>query len=94
MQELMRRIGTLFTIVIALLSVGMAVKCIYPRVQTHRASAQQRAQLQEEVDALRQQIASTKRDIDRLKTSPYFVEQLARTNHRVADNEIVFIFEE
>ncbi len=93
MQELMRRIGIFFVVVIALLSVGMAAKCIYPRVQTYRASHRQRAHLQHEVDALRQQITSTKRDIDRLKTSPYFVEQLARTNHRVADNEIVFIFE-
>ncbi len=93
MQEFMRRIGMFFVAVIALLSVGMAIKCIVPRIATNREGQLRRAQLQQEVDQLRQQITMTKRDIDRIKTSPYFVEQLARANHRVADNEIIFIFE-
>ncbi len=93
MQELLRRIGFVFASIVTLLSVIMAVKCILPRAQTYRESSSQREQLQSEVDELKQQITQTRRDIGRLKTSPYYLEQLARTNHCVADNEFIFIFE-
>ncbi len=92
MQELMRRIGLVFASVVTLLSVVMAAKCIFPRAQMYHESCEQRDQLQAEVDQLKQEITQTKRDIGRLKTSPYYLEQLARTNHCVADNEFIFIF--
>ncbi len=93
MQDFMRRIGFVFASIVTLLSVIMAVKCILPRAQTYRESRAQVAALQSEYDQLKQQVAQTRLDINRLKTSPHYLERLARTNHCVADNEFIFIFE-
>ena len=54
----------------------------------------QRAALRAESDALQRQIAGTKRSMDRLERAPYYVEQLARANRRVADGEVLVIFED
>jgi cell division protein FtsB len=71
----------------------IAVKHTVPSFHAWRENVSQQETLQAEVDSIRDQITQTKRNIDRFKTSPYFVERLARMNHRVADNEIVFIFQ-
>jgi cell division protein FtsB len=76
-----------------LVSVSIAVKCSIPKYRAWRINVAQCDQLQAEVEEIRDEITQTKRNIDRFKTSPYFVERLARMNHRVADNEIVFIFQ-
>lgn len=76
----------------ALVSVVIAVKHTLPKQRAWKANEAYRVQLQEEVEQLRADITQTKRNIDRFKTSPYFIERLARENHRVADNEVVFIF--
>lgn len=93
MQDLLRHIFWASCIVITLFSVGMAAKRLAPRWRARHESRQALEQLQAQVEDIRQQITATKRNIDRFRTSPYFVERLARDNHRVAENEIIFIFD-
>lgn len=77
-----------------LVSVVVAVPRIAPCHAERDANMEKRESLQADVERLKQEIAGTKRKIDRFNSSRYFVEQLARANSRVAENEIVFIFEE
>ncbi|MEG1479526.1 MAG: hypothetical protein RSD41_00755 [Kiritimatiellia bacterium] len=93
MQELIKRIGYGFLIVVALVSATTAIAYLVPQWRTWSVNCVQRELLQTEVDNIQQNIASVKRNIVRFNGSPYFVEQLARSNHRVNDKEIVFIFE-
>ena len=94
MQDTLRQLLRAFLIVGLLLGAGVAVSKAVPRWKAYQVCDAERARLQGEVDALRQQITDTKRKIDRFNRSPFYVEYLARTNHRVADNEIVLIFED
>ena len=64
-----------------------------PRWRLWQENRLAQEQVQAQVEDIRQQITATKRNIDRFRTSPYFVERLARANHRVAENEIIFIFD-
>ena len=93
MRDLLRKIACFALGLIAIVTTIVLIKVSIPKYQAWRANVAQRDALQAEVDAIRDQITQTKRNIDRFKTSPYFVERLARMNHRVADNEIVFIFQ-
>lgn len=93
MNDFLRKMMFGFLTMGVLVSVSIAVKCSIPKYRAWRINVAQRAQLQAEVEEIRDEITQTKRNIDRFKTSPYFVERLARMNHRVADNEIVFIFQ-
>lgn len=93
MQDLLRRILWSAFVVLTLFSVGMAVRCLVPRWQARNESRQALERLQAQVEDVRLQITATKRNIDRFRTSPYFVERLARDNHRVAENEIIFVFD-
>ncbi len=93
MQELLRRVTFLFLAIGTLVSVSVAVKCGLPRMEAWQENRAEQARLEAEVDTVRRQITATKRNIDRFRTSPYFVERLARTNHRVAENEVLFILE-
>ena len=76
-----------------LVSLSIAVKYSIPKQREWQENQARRDALQMEVEQVRAEITQTKRNIDRFKTSPYFIERLARSNHRVADNEIVFIFQ-
>ncbi len=93
MRDLLRKIASFAIVLILLVTTVVVIKISIPKYRTWRANVAQRDALQAEVDSIREQITQTKRNIDRFKTSPYFVERLARMNHRVADNEIVFIFQ-
>ena len=92
-NDFLRKTMLVFLAMGTIVSVSIMVKCAFPKYRSWRENLAQRDALQAEVDDVRAQITQTKRNIDRFKTSPYFVERLARTNHRVADNEIVFIFQ-
>lgn len=92
-NDLLRKIMIGFLISGVILSGIVAWHFSLPKHQAWRENIAQRDTLQAEVDQIREQITQTKRNIDRFKTSPYFVERLARMNHRVADNEIVYIFQ-
>lgn len=93
MQDLLRRITLAFLFIGTLLSAAVAVKCMVPRYRAWNENRQDQERLQAQVEDIRRQITATKRNIDRFRTSPYFVERLARDNHRVAENEIIFIFD-
>lgn len=93
MQDLLRRIIVSFLVACTLLSVAAAVRYLVPRWHLWQENRLAQEQLQAQVEDIRQQITATKRNIDRFRTSPYFVERLARANHRVAENEIIFIFD-
>ena len=93
MSELLRKMMVAFLFIGVVVSASIAGKYTMPKLQAWRDNTAQRDALQVEVDQIREQITQTKRNIDRFKSSPYFVERLARMNHRVADNEIVFIFQ-
>ena len=92
-SELLRKMMVTVLVIGVVVSFSIAWKYAMPKHQAWRDNAAQRDALQAEVDQIREQITQTKRNIDRFKSSPYFVERLARMNHRVADNEIVFIFQ-
>ena len=82
-----------FLLMGACVSILIALKYAMPNYRSWRENVVRRDALQGEVNTIRDQITQTTRNLDRFKTSPYFVERLARMNHRVADNEIVFIFQ-
>lgn len=94
MQEIIRKTVLLFLTSLPLVSIVVAVPRITPVRAEHRSNTEKRDLLQADIERLKQEIAGTKRKIDRFNSSRYFVEQLARANSRVAENEIVFIFEE
>lgn len=93
MNDFLRKMVKVFLLMGACVSILIALKYAMPNYRSWRENVVRRDALQGEVNTIRDQITQTKRNIDRFKTSPYFVERLARMNHRVADNEIVFIFQ-
>lgn len=93
MNDILRKMIFGFFLMGAGISIIIAVKCTLPKQREWAENKAYCAQLQDEVDEIRADITQTKRNIDRFKTSPYFIERLARKNHRVADNEVVFIFQ-
>ena len=93
MGDFFRRLVFSLLGIATLVSVVLAAQCILPAYREWVERRAVRSDLTRRVDEGAARIAAINRDIDRFKTSPYFVEQLARANHRVADNEIVFIFE-
>ncbi len=94
MQDLLRRMMVAFLVIGALVSVSVAVKHAVPSYAILQERRARCAELREELAQVRQQTADTKRDIERFGRSPYFVEQLARARHRVADNEVLLLFED
>lgn len=94
MQELIRKTVIVLFAIATVVSFATAIPRIIPCTAEREANILKRENLQAEVEQLKQEIAGTKRKIDRFNSSRYFVEQLARANARVAENEIVFIFEE
>lgn len=93
MQDLLRKMLLIFISIGTLVSVALGAKALYPRYTAWQANRAERDILQVQVAEAREEITNVKRKMNRFQTSPYFVEQLARANHRVADNEIVYIFE-
>lgn len=94
MQEFIRKTVFVLFVIATFVSFAVAIPRIVPSTAEREANIQKRETLQADVERLKQEIAGTKRKIDRFNSSRYFVEQLARANARVAENEIVFIFEE
>lgn len=92
MADIWRKIGLIVLGMAVVINFAIVAKCAFPKYQEWQNNIAQQATLQTEVDNIRSQITQTKRNIDRFKTSPYFIERLARQSHRVADNEVVFIF--
>lgn len=93
MQDLLKRMLVCFTFIGMLVSIAVAAKCFVPKYRAWNENRALRQSLQEDVEATRRSIAETKRKIDRFHSSRWFVERLARENHRVAENEIIFVFE-
>lgn len=94
MQDLLRRMAFAFMAIVAGVSLLVAVRCLLPTYHQWQDTRAQRTALRAESDELKRQIEETKRSIDRLERSPYYVEQLARANRRVADGEVLVIFED
>ncbi|HIV09202.1 MAG TPA: hypothetical protein IAC79_03720 [Candidatus Spyradenecus faecavium] len=94
MQDLLRRMAFAFMTIATGVSLLAAVRCLVPAYRQWQAARSQRDGLREQVDDLQRQIMETKRSIDRLERSPYYVEQLARANRRVADGEVLLVFED
>ena len=93
MQDFLKRMLVSFIFLGMLVSISVAVRCSVPQYRKWRECTALRRELQADVDGAKAQISETKRKIDRFHSSRWFVEQLARENHRVAENEIVFVFE-
>jgi len=93
MHDLVQRMTFAFVFVGMLVSIALGIRAVRPKWQDWQEHCAEQEALQSSVDDIRQQITQTKGDINRFRTSPYFVERLARKNHRVADNEIVLIFD-
>lgn len=93
MQDALRKMLIAFVFIGMLVSVSMGARALLPRYQVWQANRDRKAQLQEEVAQAREDITEVRRKMNRFRTSPYFAEQLARANHKVADNEVVYIFE-
>lgn len=93
MHEWLRKIGNGILCLITLVSVIFAV--IFGREQyvKRETNREMKAALEAEVDTIRRDIETVRRDRARFNTSPHFVEQLARANRLSAENEIVFVFE-
>lgn len=94
MQKLLKTTLYVFIGTFVFVNTVLAVRCLVPKCRVKEESLALRAELQEQVAARKQDISVLKRKIDRFYSSRWFVEQLARANHRVAENEIVFIFDE
>ena len=94
MQDLLRKMVFGFVFLGAVVVGAVALVQSVPRMRAYRQCDAERVRLQGEVDAVRQQVTETRRKIDRFNRSPYYVEYLARENHRVAENEVVLIFED
>lgn len=93
MNEIFRKMWYCFLCVAVGISLSLVARWSIPLQKDLDAKKAECDALQAEVKTVQNQITQIKSDIDRFNSSPHFVERLARMNHRVADNEIVFIFQ-
>ncbi len=93
MHDFLKKIGFALFAFLMLLSCAVAVFYTLPQLRIKQSNTERRDALQAELLEIQEEIAHYKRNLVRFNTSPYFVEQLARSNHRISDKEIVFVFE-
>lgn len=75
------------------LIVVVGIAMMYPDYRRSESLKRQNAELQEQIDRRKKEIARLKEDQRRFQTDADFVEKIARQNHRVFPGELVFIFE-
>ena len=78
--------------VLTLIVVGGLVM-MYPDFRRSESLKRQNAELQEQIDSKKREIAALMDNQRRFRTDADFVEMIARQNHRVFPGELVFIFE-
>ena len=66
---------------------------VYPKFQRRSALMRENAELQDQIDRKKAEIAQLEENQRRFKTDADFVEAIARQNHRVFAGEYVFILE-
>ena len=66
---------------------------MYPNYRRSVALKRQNAELQEQIDSKKHEIAKLIENQRRFRTDADFVETIARQNHRVFPGELVFLFE-
>ena len=66
---------------------------VYPKFQRRSALMRENAELQDQIDRKKAEIAQLEENQRRFKTDADFVEAIARQNHRVFPGEYVFILE-
>lgn len=82
----------IFLVIVASLGGFVYVLCRDKKVWD--ATSEKKAQLQKDVDQLREEDASVANNTTRAKTSPHYVERLARERHQVAEGEVLYIFDD
>lgn len=74
--------------------VATGVVLAYPKYQTSRGLAEEKARLMRRIEAKKAEIAEFKAKQRRFNTDREFVENLARRSKRVYPGELVFIFDD
>ena len=83
--------GLFFVIFGAIVATGLAVTL--PKYRQATGLEQEKAELQQRIDLLNEEIASVREKQNRFRTDREFVEGLARENRRAFPGELVFVFE-
>ena len=83
-----------FTCSLLVLIIGGGLFMAYPSFRRGQALKRQELELQERIEAKKQEIAALIENQQRFKTDADFVETIARQNRRVFPGELVFIFED
>lgn len=67
---------------------------IYPKFLRSQALRRENAELQEQIDIKKREIARLIDNQRRFRTDRDFVELIARQNHRIYPGELIFIFDD
>ena len=78
---------------VLLLIIGGGLMMMYPNYRRSESLKRQNAELQEQIDSKKREIAKLIENQRRFRTDADFVETIARQNHRVFPGELVFLFE-
>lgn len=82
-----------FTVLlIAVIVIGGTVM-VYPSYLRGKSLKRQEAELNEQIQAKKREIAALMDCQRRFRSDPDFVEKIARQNHRVFPGELVFVFD-
>jgi len=80
-----------YFVLIMIVVVGVAM--MYPDYRRSESLKRQNAELQEQIERRKKEIARLMENQRRFRTDSDFVEKIARQNRRVFPGELVFIFE-
>ena len=92
-EEFKERVLHALTACVLLLIVVGGLVMMYPNYRRAESLKRQNAELQEQIDRKKREIATLLENQRRFRTDPDFVEMIARQNHRVFPGELVFTFE-
>ena len=92
-EGLRERVLRILTGIVLLLIVIGGLVTMYPNYRRSESLKRQNAELQNQIDRKKREIATLIENQRRFRTDADFVEMIARQNHRVFPGELVFIFE-
>ncbi len=93
MEQFFKRLAQIaYLLAAAVIVLGGVCFCI-PQIQLLRGIEDKKMKFLRDIDTCDRQIKAIRLNQERFKTSPEFIEWLAREQQRIAPNEIVFIFE-
>ena len=92
-EGLREKILRILTGSVLLLIVVGGLVTMYPNYKRSESLKRQNAELQNQIDRKKREIATLIENQRRFRTDPDFVEMIARQNHRVFPGELVFVFE-